>query len=112
MPTCDRTYSDQTLSFCLEDGALLSASFDSEATVEIRSKETGAELTSKGFTKENLAEGALGALASLARKRTAGLEKRRKDRKENPEPELTWRDTLRAMLTFDIFGTGRKKKKK
>jgi hypothetical protein len=27
-PTCNRTYSDETLSFCLEDGSLLSASFN------------------------------------------------------------------------------------
>ena len=35
-PTCNRTYSDDTLSFCLEDGALLSAAYGfstSEATL-------------------------------------------------------------------------------
>lgn len=31
--TCNRTYADDTLSFCLEDGSLLSASYDSEATL-------------------------------------------------------------------------------
>ena len=33
-PSCDRTYSDETISFCLADGALLSPSYD-------RSKEQG-----------------------------------------------------------------------
>lgn len=32
-PTCNRTYADESISFCLSDGALLSAPFDSEATV-------------------------------------------------------------------------------
>ena len=32
-PTCNRTYSDETLSFCLADGALLSASEDPQATL-------------------------------------------------------------------------------
>ncbi len=32
-PNCGRTFEDETLSFCLEDGALLSASYDPEATV-------------------------------------------------------------------------------
>ena len=31
-PECSRTYSDDTLSFCLEDGSLLSASYDPDAT--------------------------------------------------------------------------------
>lgn len=31
-PQCNRTYSDDTLSFCLEDGALLSASYDHSET--------------------------------------------------------------------------------
>lgn len=31
-PQCSRTYSDETLSFCLEDGALLSAPYDPEQT--------------------------------------------------------------------------------
>jgi hypothetical protein len=31
-PECSRTYSDDTLSFCLEDGALLSASYDPNDT--------------------------------------------------------------------------------
>jgi hypothetical protein len=31
-PTCNRTYADETLTFCLADGSLLSASYDPEAT--------------------------------------------------------------------------------
>jgi hypothetical protein len=33
-PTCNRTYSDETITFCLDDGSLLSPSFDSEAITE------------------------------------------------------------------------------
>lgn len=32
-PTCNRTFSDDTLSFCLEDGALLSAAYDLDETL-------------------------------------------------------------------------------
>jgi cytoskeletal protein RodZ len=31
-PTCNRTYSDDTITFCLVDGSILSAPYDSEAT--------------------------------------------------------------------------------
>lgn len=31
-PQCSRTYADETLSFCLEDGALLSAAYDPQET--------------------------------------------------------------------------------
>jgi hypothetical protein len=31
-PTCNRTYADETLTYCLADGSLLSAPYDSEAT--------------------------------------------------------------------------------
>jgi hypothetical protein len=34
-PTCNRTFSDETLSFCLVDGAILSAPFDPHATLTI-----------------------------------------------------------------------------
>src|SRR5437868_5746489 len=34
-PTCNRTYSDESLSFCLADGALLSATKDPQATLHI-----------------------------------------------------------------------------
>jgi len=32
-PTCHRVFADETLSYCLDDGALLSSSHDSEATL-------------------------------------------------------------------------------
>src|SRR5690348_7869463 len=32
-PTCNRSYADDTLAFCLEDGAPLRADYDPEATV-------------------------------------------------------------------------------
>src|SRR5947209_1507468 len=38
-PTCNRTYSDETLSFCLADGALLSASEDPQATLTLPSSQ-------------------------------------------------------------------------
>jgi hypothetical protein len=31
-PTCNRTYADETLSYCLDDGSVLSAPYDPEAT--------------------------------------------------------------------------------
>ena len=34
-PQCRRTYADESFSFCLEDGALLSASYDRDATLVI-----------------------------------------------------------------------------
>jgi hypothetical protein len=34
-PQCKRTYADESFSFCLEDGALLSASYDPDATLVI-----------------------------------------------------------------------------
>lgn len=34
-PTCKRTYPDDTLAFCLEDGSVLSAPYDSEQTLRI-----------------------------------------------------------------------------
>lgn len=34
-PKCNRTYADESFSFCLDDGALLSASYDPEATLFI-----------------------------------------------------------------------------
>src|ERR1700687_2774999 len=33
-PICNRTYGDDTLSFCLDDGAHLSASYDPHATLK------------------------------------------------------------------------------
>jgi len=32
-PTCNRSYPDDTLSFCLEDGTRLASDYDPEATV-------------------------------------------------------------------------------
>lgn len=34
-PACDRTFSDETLSFCIADGQLLSPSYDSPATLPL-----------------------------------------------------------------------------
>lgn len=36
-PTCKRTYADETLTYCLADGALLSAPYDPEATERLAS---------------------------------------------------------------------------
>lgn len=35
-PQCNRTYFDETFSFCLEDGAVLSAGFDPDATLAFK----------------------------------------------------------------------------
>lgn len=42
---CNRTYSDESLSFCLADGALLSASVDPAATLHLPEKEVNPILT-------------------------------------------------------------------
>jgi len=34
-PTCQRTYTDETLNFCLDDGAVLSASYDPNQTLHM-----------------------------------------------------------------------------
>lgn len=39
-PTCNRTYADETLTFCLDDGAPLIASYDAEATQRIPAPRT------------------------------------------------------------------------
>ncbi|HEY0427210.1 MAG TPA: hypothetical protein VGC76_05335 [Pyrinomonadaceae bacterium] len=39
-PLCKRTYADNTLAFCLEDGSLLSAPFDPDATHKLSNHET------------------------------------------------------------------------
>jgi hypothetical protein len=36
-PTCNRTYSDEAITFCLVDGSILSASYDPQATLQISS---------------------------------------------------------------------------
>jgi hypothetical protein len=39
-PTCNRTYFDDTFTFCLSDGALLSAPYDPQATLILPSRQT------------------------------------------------------------------------
>ena len=39
-PTCNRTYYDDTFTFCLNDGALLSAPYDPQATLVLPSRHT------------------------------------------------------------------------
>jgi hypothetical protein len=39
-PTCNRTYADDTFTFCLNDGALLSAPYDPQATLILPSRQT------------------------------------------------------------------------
>lgn len=39
-PTCNRTYSDDGFTFCLNDGALLSAPYDPHATLILPSRRT------------------------------------------------------------------------
>lgn len=39
-PTCNRTYADETLTFCMADGSLLSAPYDTEATQRIPTHRT------------------------------------------------------------------------
>ncbi len=39
-PTCNRTYSDDSFTFCLSDGALLSAPYDPQATLILPSRRT------------------------------------------------------------------------
>jgi hypothetical protein len=34
-PVCNRTYSDETLTFCLEDGSILSALYAPDKTLQI-----------------------------------------------------------------------------
>jgi hypothetical protein len=34
-PTCNRTYSDEAITFCLVDGSILSAPYDPQATLQI-----------------------------------------------------------------------------
>lgn len=42
---CNRTYADDTISFCLADGQLLSASYDPAATLPLRPRATDASQT-------------------------------------------------------------------
>lgn len=47
-PTCARAYADETLTYCLADGSLLSAPQDSEATQRIPASRVISLQTSKG----------------------------------------------------------------
>src|SRR5438128_8819414 len=40
-PTCNRTYSDDTLRFCLEDGSSLSAAYDPQTTQRMPARHGG-----------------------------------------------------------------------
>ncbi len=52
-PTCSRTYSDETLSFCLDDGSLLSASIHSEPTIAFsRSFETPTQTANRSIPEK------------------------------------------------------------
>lgn len=49
-PACDRTYTDETLSFCLEDGSVLSASYDPDETLQISApRDTDSILTKVSY---------------------------------------------------------------
>ena len=55
-PACNRTYSDETLSFCLEDGSLLSASFNLHEEPETVVRPNKAELAPTEFFQPELNE--------------------------------------------------------
>ena len=40
-PACNRTYTDDTLKFCLEDGSSLSAAYDPQATQRLPARQSG-----------------------------------------------------------------------
>jgi hypothetical protein len=46
-PVCHRTFSDETLSFCLVDGSILSAPYDPQATIEINNSDAAHLLTTE-----------------------------------------------------------------
>jgi hypothetical protein len=48
-PACNRTFSDETLSFCIADGQLLSPSYDSPATLPLAPARATAEKTTEVF---------------------------------------------------------------
>ena len=53
-PACNRTYADETLSFCLEDGSILSAPYDPDKTQQIsRPSDTDSILTRVSYNKTN-----------------------------------------------------------
>lgn len=55
-PQCNRTYSDETLSFCLEDGALLSATYDSDETVVLGADDPTVRNTNPDYNPERPTE--------------------------------------------------------
>lgn len=55
-PACNRTYSDETLSFCLEDGSLLSASFNLDEEPETVVRPIKTELAPTEFFQPELNE--------------------------------------------------------
>lgn len=64
-PQCHRTYSDNTFAFCLADGALLSAPFDSEKTLVLQAPPQSFRETDSTQLDSNA--------ASLSRGRSEGL---------------------------------------
>ena len=48
-PTCNRTYSDETLSFCFDDGALLSASYDPDETLVLGADDLTERVTDPSY---------------------------------------------------------------
>lgn len=50
-PQCNRTYADDTQSFCLEDGGLLSAAYDSDATLVMDAPFQASEIPTQVISK-------------------------------------------------------------
>lgn len=55
-PICKRTYSDDTLSFCLEDGTLLSAAYDPEDTLVLGADDPTVQRTNPHYKPETPTE--------------------------------------------------------
>ena len=53
-PVCNHTYADETLSFCLEDGSLLSATDDPDKTQILAPQETNSILTKVSYPTAKL----------------------------------------------------------
>lgn len=51
-PTCNRTYADETLSFCLEDGALLSRAYDPDETLVLGANDPTVHATNPDYNPE------------------------------------------------------------
>ncbi len=52
-PQCSRTYTDETLAFCLADGSLLSAPYDSNATLRVSSAQRVNSATNEVLQSES-----------------------------------------------------------